>query len=132
MIFFVVFSFHRFSIGFRSGDWICHSRTLKSFLRSPSLPLLCVWGHCHAGRPSHDPSSMLLLREGGCWPKSCDTWPHPSSPQYGAVVLSPLQKSTPKELLHGWDGILGIVLILLLPSNTASGVYTKKFYFGLI
>uniref|UniRef100_A0A6Q2WSR2 Histone deacetylase complex subunit SAP130 C-terminal domain-containing protein n=1 Tax=Esox lucius TaxID=8010 RepID=A0A6Q2WSR2_ESOLU len=35
---------------------------------------------------------MLLLREGGCWPGSCDTWPHPSSPQYGAVVLSPLQK----------------------------------------
>ncbi len=37
--------------------------------------------------------------------------------------------STP--MLHGWDGVLGIVLILLSP-NTASGVYTKKFYFGLI
>ncbi len=23
--------------------------------------MLCVWGHCHAGRPSHDPSSMLLF-----------------------------------------------------------------------
>ncbi len=97
---------------------------------------MCVWGHCHAGRPSNDPSSMLLLREGGCWPKSHDTWPHPSSPQYGAVILSPLQKATPKHdvsnpMLHGWDGILGIVL-LLLPPNTASGVYTKTFYFGLI
>ncbi len=30
--------------------------------------------------------------------------------------------STP--MLHGWDGVLGIVLILL-PPNTASGVYTK-------
>ncbi len=57
----------------------------------------CVFGvHFYAERPSHDPSSMLLLREGGCWPKSRDTWPHPSSPQYGAAVLSPLQKSTPK------------------------------------
>ena len=28
---------------------------------------------------------------------SRDTWPHPSFPQYGAVVLSPLQKSIPKE-----------------------------------
>ncbi len=37
--------------------------------------------------------------------------------------------STP--ILHSWDGVLGIVLILL-PPNTASGVYTKKLYFGLI
>ncbi len=37
----------------------------------------------------------------------------------------------PPPMLHGWDGVLGIVLILL-PPNTASGVYTKKFYFGLI
>ncbi len=37
--------------------------------------------------------------------------------------------STP--MLHDWDGVLGIVLILL-PPNTGSGVYTKKFYFGLI
>ncbi len=36
--------------------------------------------------------------------------------------------STP--MLHGWDGVLGIVLILL--PRVASGVYTKKFYFGLI
>ena len=35
-------------------------------------------------------------------------------------------------MLHGWDGVLGVVLILLLPPNTASGVYTKKLYFGLI
>ncbi len=37
--------------------------------------------------------------------------------------------STP--MLHSWDGVLGIVLILLSP-NTASGVYTQKLYFGLI
>ncbi len=54
-----------------------------------------------------------------------------------AVVLSPLQKAPPKHdvstpMLHGWDGVLGIVLILLLPPNTASGVYTKTLYFGLI
>ncbi len=32
-------------------------------------------------------------------------------------------------MLHGWDGVLGIVL---LPTNTASEFYTKKLYFGLI
>ncbi len=37
--------------------------------------------------------------------------------------------STP--MLHGWDDVLGIVLILL-PPNTARGVYTKKLYFGLM
>ncbi len=46
-------------------------------------------------------------------------------------------KAPPKHdvsapMLHGWDGVLGIVLILLLPPNTASGIYTKKLYFCLI
>ncbi len=51
---------------------------------------------------------------------------------------SPLcRKASPKHgvstpMLHGWDGVLRIVLILLLPPNTASGAYTKKLYFGLI
>ncbi len=51
---------------------------------------------------------------------------------------SPLcRKAPPKHdvstpMLHGWDGVLGIVLLLLLPPNTTSGVYTKKLYFGLI
>ncbi len=35
-------SLHRFSIGFRSGDWLGHSRTLKCFLRSHSLVALAV------------------------------------------------------------------------------------------
>ncbi len=50
-------------------------------LKKPPLSCPCCvfGGHGHAGRPSHDPSSMLLLREGDCWPKSRDAWPHPSS-----------------------------------------------------
>ncbi len=35
-------SLHRFSFGFRSGDWLGHSRTLKCFLRSYSLVALAV------------------------------------------------------------------------------------------
>ncbi len=35
-------SLHRCSIGFRSGDWLGHSRTLKCFLRSHSLVALAV------------------------------------------------------------------------------------------
>jgi len=36
---------------------------LVMFLTEP--PLLCVSGRCYAGRPSHDSSSMFLLKEGG-------------------------------------------------------------------
>ena len=35
-------SLQRFSIGFRSGDWLGHSRTLKCLLRSHSLVALAV------------------------------------------------------------------------------------------
>ncbi len=55
----------------------------------------------------------------------------PSIQSSHPVPLAPpkLDDSTP--MLHGWDGVLGIVLIL--PPNTASEAYTKKLlYFGLI
>jgi len=37
------------------------------------------------------------------------------------------RKASPKNdvsssMLHGWDGVLGVVLILLLPPKTVSGV----------
>ena len=34
-------------------------------------------------------------------------------------------------MLHGWNGVLGVVLILL-PPNTPSEVQTKKLYFCFI
>lgn len=102
----------------------------------PELPWLQVSCRGAAGGPGHDPSSLAFLREGGCYPTSDDTWPHPFSPQHDAVVLTRCRKapvndvSTPK--CHSWDGVLGTVLILLPPPNTASGISTRKFYFGLI
>ena len=80
-------SLHRFSIGFKSGDWLGHSRTLICFFLSHSfVPWPYVFGHCHVGRPIHDPFSVLSLREGGCRPKFPSTWPHSSSPRYGEFV----------------------------------------------
>lgn len=58
------------------------------------MPWLCVLGHCHVRRHSHGPSSRLLLREGGCWPRSCDTWPHPSPSRPGQ------KKNIPKDCFH--------------------------------
>jgi len=57
-------SLHRFSIGFRSGD-----QDLEMLLTEPLLSCLCcVFGVIvMLEDTSHDPSSILLLREGGCW-----------------------------------------------------------------
>ncbi len=126
-------SLHRCSIGFRCGDWLGHSRTLKCFLRSHSLVALAV-----------------CLGSLSCW----KTQPRPIfnalTEGRRLLVLGPIhpplntvqssyplcRKAPPKHdvstpMLHGWDAVLGIVL-MLLPPNTPSGVYTKKFYFGLI
>jgi len=45
--------------------------------------------------------------------------------------------TTPKHdatthMLHSRDGVLGMVLIILLPPNTVSGIMTKKLHLGLI
>ncbi len=91
---------------------------LEMLLTEPLLSCpCCVFAcHSHAGRPSHDPSSMLLMGEGGCWPKSRDRWPHLSSPQYGAVILSPLQKSTPKAWFPPPCFMVGMVFLRLYSS----------------
>ncbi len=58
-------SLHRFSMGLRSGDWLGHSMTLMCFFLSHSFVALAVClGHCHAGRPIHDPYSVFWLRKG--------------------------------------------------------------------
>ncbi len=74
---------------------------------------------------------MLLLREGGCWPKSHDTWPiHP--PLNTVQSSCPLcSKAPPKHdvstpMLHGWDGVLGNVLIL--PPTPQGEFIQKKSY----
>ncbi len=127
-------SLHKCSIGFRCGDWLGHSRTLKCFLRRRSLVALAVCLgslSCWKTQPRPIFSALTegrrLLVHG------------PIHPPLNTVQSScPLcRKAPPKHdvltpMLHGWDGVLGIVLILLLPPNTARGVYTKKLYFGLI
>ncbi len=128
-------SLHRFSIGFRSGDWLGHSRTLKCFLRSHSLVALAVClGSLSCWKTQPRPI-FSALTEGRRLLAKISRYIHPA---LNTVQSScPLcRKAPPKHdvstpMLHGWDGVLGIVLILL-PPNTASGVYIKKLYFGLI
>ncbi len=125
-------SLHRFSIGFRSGDWLGHSRTLKCFLPSHSLVALAVClGSLSCWKTQLRPI-FNALTEGRRSLAKISRYMAPSiHPPLNTVQSScPLCRKAPPSMLHGWDGVLGIVLILLL--NTASGVYTKKLYFGLI
>ncbi len=120
------------SIVFRSGDWLGHSRTLKCFLQSHSLDALAVCLvslSCWKTQPRPIFSALTegrrllakILRNMG--------------PIHTVQSSCPLCRKAPTKhdvstpMLHGWDGVLGIVLILLLHPNT---VYTKKLYFGLI
>jgi hypothetical protein len=49
--------------------------------------------------------------------------------QWGEQVFDTCLTDVSISMLHGWDGVLGVVLILLLPPNTVSGVWTKKLLF---
>ncbi len=111
-------SLHRVSMGLRSGDWLGHSRTLKCFLRSHSLVALAV-----------------CLGSLSCW-----------KTQLGAIFYSltegrrllakiiaihrpvPFAEKHPQSMMFPPHSsrlgcVLGFLLILLLPPNTASGVY---------
>ncbi len=80
------------------------------------MPLLCVWGHCHAGRPSNKPFSMLLLREGGCWPKSRDTWPPSILPSIRCSCPVPFAKKHPQSMFPPPCFMVGMVFLRLYSS----------------
>ncbi|CDQ68550.1 unnamed protein product [Oncorhynchus mykiss] len=94
-------SLQRFSIGFRSGDWLGHSRTLRCFLRSHSLVALAVCFRSLSCWKTQPQPIFNALTEGRRLLAKILRYMAPSIlPQYGAVVLSPLQKSIPKECFH--------------------------------
>ena len=64
-------SYHRFSIGLRSGLWLGHSKTFKGFPLNHSSVALAVWfGHCPAGRWTSVPVSNLWMTETD-FPQKC-------------------------------------------------------------
>ena len=81
-------SLHRFSMGFRSGDWLGHSRTFICFFFSHSFVALAICFGSLSCWKTHPQPIFSALTE-GCCPKFPGTWPHSSSPRYGEVVLSP-------------------------------------------
>ena len=130
-------SLHRSSMGLRSGDWLGPLSTIcSSSLATPVLPWPYVQGHCPAGRPLHDPCSVSWLREGGYRPRCYGTWPRPSSPRCRSSC--PLSRETPPKqnvstsMLDGGDGVLGVIVSISLPPNTACRVDAKDCDFGLI
>ena len=125
-------SLHRFLMGFRSGDWLGHSRTLMCFFLSHSFVALAVcfgslscwkthpWTHLqcsHWGKevvaqnfPVHGPIHPPLDTVKSSCPLSWETCPKHK------VSIS---------MLHSGDGVLGVVLSISLPPNMASRVDAK-------
>ena len=92
------------------------------------LPWPYVLGHCHVGRPIHDPFSVLSLREGDWHPK----FPRYIHPPLDTVKSScPLNWETPPKhkvstsMLHSGDGVLGVVLSISLPPNTSESSWCQ-------
>ena len=106
-------SLHRFSMGFRSGDWLGNYRTLICLFLSHSFVALAVcFGSLSCWkRPIHNPFSVLSLREGGCCPKFLVYGPiHP--PLDKVKSSCPLSRETPPKhkvstsMLHSGDGVV--------------------------
>ncbi|MED6266601.1 hypothetical protein CHARACLAT_003732 [Characodon lateralis] len=81
------------NMDFQSGDWLGHSRTLRYFLQSHSVVALAVCFGSLSCRKTQPQPIFNALSEGT---RLLAVLIHPSSPQYSAVILFPLQKSMVK------------------------------------
>ncbi len=123
-------SLHRFSMGWRSGDWLGHSRTLMCFFLSHSFVALAVcFGSlsCWNTHPRPIFNALALTVHG------------PVHRPFDAVQLScPLSRKTPPKhnvstsMFDGGDGVLGVIGSIPPPPNRASWVDAKELDFGLI
>lgn len=82
-----------------------------------------VLGHCHAGRPIDDTSSVFCLRESGSCPRFCSTWLH---------LLASMWRGAPQynvstSVLDSGDGVLWVTLSISLPPNTVGSVHATEF-----
>jgi len=119
-------------IGFRSGDWLGHARTLICFLQSHSLVILAV---CFG---SLSASTHLQCFNWGkeVVPQNLPIHGH-SYPLLNIVQLPcPMCRKTPPKhdattpMLHSRDSVLGMVLIILLHPNRVTGIMTKILFWS--
>ncbi len=103
------------------------------------LPCPCVLGHCPAGIPIHDPSSVFWLREGGSHLIFDGTVYGPVHWPLNAVKTScTLSRETASKqevstsVFDCRDGVLGVIVSISLLPNTRSRVDVKELNFCLI
>ena len=129
----VLAPFKDFSMCFRSKDWLGHSRMEPL----PNCPGCVFWVIVMLEDPA---MTHLQYSHWGKEVVGQNLAIHePIHPAFNTVQSScPLCRKAPPKydvstlMLHGWDNALGVVLVHLLHPNTASGVDTKKLYYGLI
>ncbi len=129
-------SLHRFSMGWRSGDWLGHSRSLMCFFLSHFFVALAVcFGSLSCWNTHPRPifnalagfNALALMVHG------------PVHRTFDAVQLScPLSRKTPPKhnvstaVFDGGGGVLWVIGSIPPPPNTLSWVDAKELDFGLI
>ena len=124
-------SLHRFLMGFRSGDWLGHSRTLICFFLSHSFVALAVCFGSLSCWKTHPRPIFSALTEGRRLSPKISRYMAPfilPSIQWSRPV--PLAEKPPKHkvstsMLHSGDVVLEVVLSISLPPNAASRVDAK-------
>ncbi len=123
-------------MGWRSGDWLGHSRTLMCFFLSHSFVALAVcFGSLSCWNIHLQPIFNALAGF-----NALDLMVHgPVHRPFYAVQLScPHSRKTPPKhnvstsMFDGGDGVLGVIGSIPPPPNTASWVDAKELDFGLI
>ena len=121
-------SLHRFSMGFRSGDWLGYSRTLVCFFLSHPFVALAIFFWV-----------IVMLEDPSTTHFQCSYWGmevvaqnlpvhgpiHPPLDTVKSSWETPPKLKVSTSMLHSGDGVLGVVLSISLPPNTASQVYAK-------
>ncbi len=103
-------SLQRCSIGFKSGLWLGHSRTVTELLWSHSFVILAVClGSLSCWKVNLRPSLRSEHSGEGFRPGYPCTWPHSSFPRLQPVVLSLQLKNTPTAwCCHHHASLLGL------------------------
>ncbi len=123
--------------GFRTGDWLGHSRTLKCFLQSHSLVALAVCLRSLSCWKTQPRPVFNALTEGRSLLGKILRYMPPTFPSIRCSRPVPFAEKHPQSMMFPPPCFtVGMVFLGLYSSffflQTWRGVYNKKFYFVLI
>ncbi len=123
-------SLQRCSIGFKSGLWLGHSRTVTELLWSHSFVILAVClGSLSCWKVNLRPS----LRSWALWRRFSSAFIFPSiATSRPCSWKTPPQHDAATTMLHCWDCIGQVMSSAWFSPHIPLRIKAKKFYLGLI